>query len=401
MNPFEIFLAAAAGFVLGAVLVYFYRGMALARLEAELAAERSTKEKIQNEFRLAASEALENTAEQFLTSAIKDLRQVKTETDDSLDRKKIEIASSVSDMKTKLEEYQKVVKKFEEERFTLYAKLEQSLSQVLAAEQSVKTETAALRRVLTESSGVRGQWGERVLQEILEQNDLVKGINFETQVSLSEPGDTDLRPDFVVKLPGGKHLVIDAKEVAGEYVLAQDTEDPDKQKEHYAKLVSNIRTNLIKLSRKEYQSRLDPEVPFVVMFIPSEAAIRAAFVTDPALFHEFTERRVILASPMTIMPLIYLVAHSWQQQQLAQNARELSMVIEELGGRIYRFVEHVRDIRGGIKKASESWDKALSSWQTRVSPQFERAKLLGAKLKEPEELTPIESETKSPKENSS
>ena len=371
-------------------MVYFYRGMALARLEAELGSERATKEKLQNEFRLAAAAALETTAEQFLTSAIKDLRQVKTEADDSLDIKKLEISSSVNDMKNKLEEYQKVVKKFEEERFTLYAKLEQSLSQVLSAEQSVKTETAALKRVLTESSGVRGQWGERVLQEILEQNNLVRGIHFETQVSLAENDDTDLRPDFVVHLAGGKRLVIDSKEVAGEYALAQDTDDPEKQKEHYTKLVSNIRTHLIQLGRKEYQARLDPEVPFVVMFITSEAAIRAAFATDPSLFQESTERRVILASPMTIMPLIYLVAHSWQQQQLAQNARELSLVIEELGNRIYRFVEHVRDIRSGIKKASDSWDKALNSWQARVSPQFEKAKSLGAKLKDSEELAPIE-----------
>lgn len=387
-----IFIAAGISFVVGGLLVYFWRSAKIAELTALLFSARSNQDKILNEFRLTASDVLEGTAKQVVSDAIKDLRQIKTETDASVELKKNEITSSVEDMRSRLEDYQKTVQKFELERFEMYGKLERSLAQVLSAEQSIRMESASLKRVLTSSSGVRGQWGEKVLQEILEQNNLVRGIHFDTQVVLQDNSDPGSRPDFVIHLPGGKKLVIDSKEVAGEYVLAQETEDPAIQKEHYAKLVLNIRNNFTRLSRKEYQTLLDPDVPFVVMFIPSEAAIRAAFSQDPGLFEEATEKRVILASPMTIIPLVYLVAHSWQQQRLAENAKELGSVVELLGDRLAKFMEHVLSVRGGIQKASDSWDKAVASWKTRVSPQIERVRSLGGKLKEIEEPETIGSD---------
>ena len=379
----------AAGLIVGCVFMYLSRSAKIAALSQQLTSETNTKEKLQNEFKLAASEALQNANQQFLSSAIKDLQYVKNESDQSMDHKKQEIQTSVLEMKEKLEEYQRIVRKFEEERVGMYAKLDQSLTQVLNAEQAIRMETTALKNVLTVSSGVRGKWGEKILQEILEQNNLVRGIHFDTQVSLGSETENEFRPDFVIHLPGGKKMIVDSKEVAGEYVLAQDTGDPEKQKEHYQKLVFNIRSNFIKLARKEYQSLLDPDIPFVVMFIPSESAIRAAFATDPEIFQEASKKRVILASPMTIVPLIYLVAHSWHQNRLAQNAQELGTVIEELGNRLYKFVEHLQGMQSGIKKTVDSWEKAVGSWQSRVSPQIEKARALGGRLKESEELSAI------------
>ena len=385
-------LLGAASFFVGALLTYFWRSAKIAELSALLSSERQTKEKLLNEFRLTANDVLENATRQIAADVVKDFRQVKTETDASVESKKTQIASTVNEMKSKLEDYQRTVKKFEEERYEMYGKIERSLAQVLSAEQSIRMESASLKKVLTSSSGVRGQWGEKILREILEQNNLVHGVHFETQVTLSENDDAGLRPDFVIHLPGGKKLVVDSKEVAGEYVLAQETEDSEKQKEHYVKLVSNIRNNFTRLGRKEYQLLLDPDVPFVVMFIPSEAAIRAAFATDPGIFQEATEKHVILASPMTVIPLIYLVAHGWQQQRLADNARELGAVVEGLGDRLHKFMEHLYQLRGGIQKTSESWDKAVASWKSRVSPQVEKIRSLGGKLKEFDEPEPVESD---------
>ncbi len=275
----------------------------------------------------------------------------------------------------------------------MYGRLEKSLGQVLSAEQSIRMETSALKKALTSSTGVRGIWGEKILTEILEQNQFVRGINFDTQVMVLDDEERS-RPDFVIHLPGGKKMIIDSKEVSSEYLLAQETDDAAQQKDHYAKLVANIRSNMIKLSRKEYQSLLDPDIPFVVMFIPSEAAIRAAFATDPEIFDEAAKYKVILASPMTVIPLIYLVKHSWQQQKVAENARVLNEVVEELGDRLYKFVEHLHTIRNGLKKATEGWDKASSSWQRKISPQIDRIKALGGKWKDHEEVEVLEAEAK-------
>ncbi len=360
------------GALVGGVIVYFVRG------------------RVQNEFKAAASDTLQKTAEQFLLTAIKDLRQVKTEADDSITRQKDHILTSVDEMKAKLDESQKLVRAFEEERGQVYGKLEKSLSQVLEAEQLIRLETSSLKSALSASSGVRGRWGERILLEILEQNGLVRGINFDTQVVLSNESQNDSRPDFVINLPDGKHLVIDSKDITGEYLAAQETNDPTRQKEHFEKLVANIRLNITKLGRKEYQSLLDSDIPFVVMFIPSEAAIRAAFATDPGIFEDATAKRVILASPMTVIPLIYLIKNAWRQHQLAEHARELGDVVEDLGDRIYKFVKHLQGIQGGLEKATDNWNSAVGSWTRSVRPQIDKVQALGGQLKDPEELSTID-----------
>ncbi len=391
------FLVFVFGCLLGGVASFAWRSVRIGQLsakenvliaklstaEALLAAERVSRETLSAEFKDTAATVLENTTRQIVSDALKDFRQVKTESD-----------IGVAQMQSKLEGYQKTVQKFEEERSEMYGRLERSLGQVLSAEQSIRMETSALKKALTSSAGVRGVWGEKILTEILEQNQFVRGINFDTQVMISDDEEGRSRPDFIIRLPGGKKMIIDSKEVAGEYLLAQETDDAAKQKEHYAKLVANIRSNMLKLSRKEYQSLLDPDIPFVVMFIPSEAAIRAAFATNPEIFDEAAKYKVILASPMTVIPLIYLVKHSWQQQKVAENARVLNEVVEELGGRLYKFVEHLHTIRNGLKKATEGWDKASSSWQRKISPQIDRIKALGGKWRDQEEVEALETEAR-------
>ncbi len=393
----ELLIAAAGGSAAGAFLVWSLLSPKIRSAEERLRTaqdnllrEQATKEKIQGDFRLAASDTLKNMADQFFSSAMRDLRQVKTEADLSMENKKSLIEASVGEMKEKFESTQKLLQEFEKDRRELQGKFSESLSQVLQAENSIRMETGALRKALTSSIGVRGKWGEQVLKEILEQNGMIQGVNFEAQLSMSDDAGGKMRPDFTLYLPGGKKLAIDSKEVTGEFLLAQETEDPARQKQHYENLVANIRSNFNNLSRKEYQTQLDKEIPFVVMFIPSEAAIRAAFATDPSLYRDAVERRVMIASPMTIIPLIYLIKHSWQKQVLADNALELGSAVEVLGERLFKFIEHLNNIRAGLKKAVDGWNDGAASWQSRVSPQIEKANALGGKLKNADEPAPIE-----------
>ncbi len=394
---FNFLIGLAGGARLGGALVYFIRQIAIASRDGRilnyqhlLESEKSTRERIENEFKAAASEALQRTAEQFLITAIKDLRQVNTEAGLGIAGDKKDIEHAVSDMRSRLEDTQKALKKIEEDRLLMYGNLEKSLTQVLEAEQSIRTETSVLKKVLTSSPGVRGSLGEMVLQQILEQNGLIKGIGFQTQVTTTDDLSNDFRPDFVINLPGGKRLVIDSKEVSGEYVLAMESDDESKQKEHTQKLVQNIRNNFNRLSRKEYQAQVDPEVPFVVMFISSEGAIRAAFGADPMLHKEALEKKVFLASPMTLIPLIQLVKYGWQQYRLANNARELGEIVEELGGRLWTFMSYLKTLRDSVQKSADSWDNAIGCWDKRIFPQIQKAKEAGAKLKDTENLTPIE-----------
>jgi DNA recombination protein RmuC len=320
-------------------------------------------------------------------------QQIRSEAGQSFQKQEQSIAHTVGDMKTRFDETQKLLKKFEEERAAMYARLDQSIGQVLNAEHSLIAQTSSLKKALTSSTGIRGSWGQNLLQQILEQSDLVRGQHFDTQVTIPNPAG-ELRPDFVIKLPNGRRLVIDAKEVTGEYVLAQESDDPERQKQHYARLVANIRNNITQLSRKEYQKHVDSEIPFVVMFIPNEAAIYAALTTDPLIYDEARKKQVVLAGPMTLIPVIHLISHIWNQQQVTNNARELFVVVEELGNRLKKFVGHLNDIRSGVQKASEGWNNAVGSWQSRVNPQIEKTKSLSGSLKDIEIAEPLSPELK-------
>jgi len=391
------FLFFGLGFLAGAILLFFIRQSRIASLTERLAgiqsileSEKTTKEKLQNEFKLAASESLRQTAEQFLVTAMKDLRQASTEAGQGISNDKKEIERVTTEMRSRLEEYQKVLKKSEDDRLLMQGEITKSLSQVFEAEQSIRMETSTLKKALTSNSGVRGSLGEMVLQQMLEENGLVKGISFETQVAITDDANNDFRPDFVLHLPGGKHLVIDSKEMTAEYALAQECEDEASRQGHYQKLVQNIRNNFNRLSRKEYQAQVDSEIPFVVMFVSNEGAIRAAFSTDPTLYREAFEKKVFLASPMTLIPLIQLVKYGWQQYRLAGNARELADIVEELGNRLYTFMNHLKSMRDGIQKTSDAWDGAVRSWEAKVWPQIKRAKDAGGKLKDSEPPTALD-----------
>lgn len=369
-----IFGFTAGSLIVGA-LVFLWRNIEMARISERLDAERSTNEKLRTDFRQISVEA-----------AMSMNQQIKSDAGQAFQRQEQAIANSVADMKTRFDETQKALKKFDEERAVMFGRLEQSLGQVLDAGQSIKMEASSLKKALTSSSGIRGEYGQIVLQNILEQSGLVRGVDFSTQSTVTGENSGDLRPDFVINLPSGRRLAIDAKEVAGEYLLAQETDDANKQKEHFIRLAANVRSNISRLGQKNYQQYVDPEIPFVLMFIPNEAAIRTAIATDPQIYEDSRKKQIYLASPMTIMPIIYLIRQFYHQQQVATNARELAVVVEDLGNRLKTFVTHLNDMRSGVQKASESWDKVVGSWQKNVKPQIERTKSLGGPLKDVPEI---------------
>ena len=371
------FAVAALAFALGALLSYFWRGAKIAELSTLLSSERSSAERLQNEFRSAA----EGATRQVVADALKDFRQIKTESDMNLENKKDLIAISVADMKGRLEEYQKIVRKFEEERHEMYGNLKNSIEQMLSAGNSIRLETAALKKALTSSVSAQGNLGQMLLEEILERNGFVKGEGYDTQVVWEGEEGNTLRPDVVIHLPGNKKLFVDAKAPIGEFLLATETEDPERIKEHYRKLAANIRDNMNRLSKKDYQRLTDSDIRFVLMFVP-EGPIRAAFSADPALLQDAQMKNVMLASPMTIIPLIQLIAYSWQQYRLAANAKELGAEVETLGQRLCTFMEYLQDVQQGLKKARDGWNKAVGSWESRMSPQLEKIKGLGGKLKD-------------------
>ena len=214
---------------------------------------------------------------------------------------------------------------------------------------------------------------------------MVSGIDFEEQESTSGGDGNLLKPDFVIRLPqSGQHLVIDSKaSIFDSYLESEATDQEATRKALHIDFAKRLRTRIADLSSKEYQKHVNHSLPYVVLFVPSEAAIRAAFDVDQDLFRWAMDRKVFLASPATILPLIMLIAHGWKQFRLSEKALELSQVVNQLGDRIETFVKRLGKVQSGLDQATRAWNEAIDkSWYGNQSVQksIEKARELGGNL---------------------
>lgn len=232
---------------------------------------------------------------------------------------------------------------------------------------------------------------------MLDESGLTEGIDFTIQETIY--GETaSLRSDVIINLPGNLRLTIDSKAGLEEFFKAIEEKEETKKSEHIQRFVTNLRGRIKDLSSKEYQSHLDKKIPYVVMFIPGESAVRAAFEHDVNLYREAQEKKVMLASPATIMPLILLIAHAWKQHKSAENAVKLSTEVAELGNRLMAFFGHVYDVGTSIAQAIKKFNSAVSSWEGRVAPKIDQIKSLGGHIQTDKTLKVIEEEPRGTKE---
>jgi len=323
------------------------------------------------------------------------IKTLKNENLHDLDKKKQEFNQSFDEVKSHLKNTSEHIQIFEKERTDQYAKIQKQIETLGIQEQKLIQETERLKSALTTSHSVRGRWGELVLRNILAQSDLVSGIDFVEQ-STSEGMDGNLlKPDFVIKLPqSGQHLVIDSKaSLFDSYLESENASTEASRHALHLDFAKRLRSRVQDLGSKEYQKFVASSLPYVVLFVPSEAAIRAAFDVDADLFRYAMDRKVFLSSPATILPLIMLIAHGWKQNKLSERANELSVVVSDLGRRLDLFVKRLGKVQSGIDQASRAWNEAIDkSWYGNQSVQksIEKARELGADVPDIEPLAPLE-----------
>ena len=370
------------GLFSGSVISYFF-------IKKNLIQEYQTNEiKMKEQFTLLAQDVLNKNLE----------TQVKTlqnQNNHDLNIKKQEFNQSFDEIKNQLKSTGEKIHLFEKERTDQYAKIEKQIQSISAQELRLIQETSALKSALTTSQSVRGRWGELVLRNILEQSDMVQGIDFEEQSTTSDQNGNILKPDFVIKLPqSGQHLVIDSKaSIFDSYLESEQAQTEESRKALHLDFARRLKDRVKDLSGKEYQKHVASSLPYVVLFVPSEAAIRAAFDIDHELFQFAMDRKVFLASPATILPLIMLIAHAWKQYRLSEKANELSNVVAQLGDRLETFVKRLNKVQGGLDQATRAWNEAIDkSWYGNQSIQksIEKARELGGNLNEVVALPPLE-----------
>jgi DNA recombination protein RmuC len=224
---------------------------------------------------------------------------------------------------------------------------------------------------------VRGRWGEMQLRRVVEAAGMLAHCDFAEQTTLSADGRLS-RPDLIVKLAGGKQVIVDAKAPLQAYLEALEADSDDARAERFRAHARQIKDHVTKLSAKGYWTQLDATPEFVVMFIPGEPFYGAALEHDPTLIEEAAKRQVILATPTTLIAVLWAVAHGWREERLAENAREISELGSDLYRRLCTLGDHVAKVGRSLGTAVGAYNELAGSLESRVFPSARRFRDLGA-----------------------
>jgi DNA recombination protein RmuC len=277
----------------------------------------------------------------------------------------LELAEArLAPIKETLLKFETQAKQLEEKRTREVSAIGERLREVAEGQEKLRSETGSLVTALR-APHVRGSWGELQLRRVVELAGMLEHCDFTTQESVRDDEGRLLRPDLVVNLPGGKTIVVDSKVPIQAYLDAVNCEDVELKRAHLARHAQQLRDHIVKLGQKRYWRQFESSPEFVVMFV-DEGLYRAALDQDGSLLEAGAEAGVVIASPATLIGLLRTVSYGWQQETIAQNAREISDLGRELYERLGVFAGHFAKVGRGLDTAVASFNSAVSSFQTRL-----------------------------------
>lgn len=327
---------------------------------------------LKKEFENAGARVLERAQEAFLTRAQERFAQ-------SEDRSAEQLKAMLAPVGERLKSYEEQVGKLEKERVDAFGNLAGLIQSLREGQEDVRREAQRLGNSLTNAPKARGRWGERALQNVLEQCGLSQHTDFELEHSL-DTEDGRLRPDAIVHVPGQKKLVIDAKVSLNAYQAAFEASDEGERKRHLDLHARSMRGHVQALGTKGYQSQFAEAPDYVVMFVPGEHFVAAALEQDPELWDFAFRNKVLLATPTNLVAIARTVAMVWKQDQLAREAVEIGRMGGEIYERIAVAAEHLKKVGSGLEGAVNNYNKFVASFERNVVSSGKRLRDKGIEI---------------------
>jgi DNA recombination protein RmuC len=316
------------------------------------------REHLLAQFKAAGGEVLSRAQEEFLKAAAERFGHAEQTNKEA-------VKSLLEPVHQRLKSYEEQVANLEAKRVDSFGQLTGLIENMRAGQEAIRQEAARLGNSLTNAPKARGRWGERALQNVLEQCGLAEHTDFHLERSL-DTEEGRLRPDAIVNVPGQKKLVIDAKVSLNAYQAAFEADDEEERKRHLALHAKSMRGHVQTLGTKSYQSQFEDAPDYVVMFVPGEHFVAAALEADPELWDFAFEKRVLLATPTNLVAICRTVAQVWRQDGLAREAQEIGRMGAELYERLRTAAEHLKRVGGGLETAVNNYNKFVGSFERNV-----------------------------------
>jgi len=359
--------------------------------QEKLTTLRDAQEQLSNTFKALSAEALKSNNSQFLELAKSNLEKFQSDAKSDLEARQKAVEALIAPLNKSLEQVDGKLGELEKSRIASYAALDQQLKGLVETHlPRLQSETANLVKALRQPQ-VRGRWGEIQLKRVVEMAQMLEYCDFVEQESRNTE-DGRLRPDMVVRLPGGKQVVVDAKTPLTAYLEAAEATDEAVQKAKLLDHSRQVRDHMTALGRKAYWEQFQPSPEFVVMFLPGEMFFSSALQQDPSLIEFGVNEKVIPATPTTLIALLRAVSYGWRQEALAKNAQEVADLGKQLYERIASLADHWGTVGQRLDQAVKSYNDSVASLESRVLVSARRLRDLkaGAEDVEVASIEPVE-----------